>query len=150
MNSSSARTTFPDDTIAPAGQRLALAIRAELATRTGNVEDALRHLEQIRPSPTIDLLQEPILNQGFERFLRAELLRMTGCGDEALSWYEGLIDGPTLESIHIAPAYLRSAELLRVAGDSAGASAMMRWFDGLWADADPDLLTWARSRAERR
>jgi tetratricopeptide (TPR) repeat protein len=133
----------PNDTSRLSGRRLALAIRAELAVRAGDPGEGLRLLELIQPSPTIDLLQDPVLNQSYERFLRAELLRDAGRNDEALAWYEGLIDGPTLESIHIAPAYHRSAQLLRLAGDSAGAAAAERSFRGLWLDADAALRSWS-------
>lgn len=134
--------SVPDDAADPPGRRLALAIRAELALRRGAHADALRLLEQIGPSRGIDLLQDPLLNQSHERFLRAELLRLAGRNDEALAWYEGLIDGPTLESIHVAPAYYRSARLLRVAGDSIAAADFERWFSEVWEDADAAVRAW--------
>ncbi|MGQ0703795.1 MAG: hypothetical protein ACT4PM_11745 [Gemmatimonadales bacterium] len=93
----------------------------------------------------IAIQMHPADHHGYERFLRAELLRRFGRGQEALAWYRGQVEASTLEAIYVAPSYSRSAHLLNAMGNRAEAAQQDRWFRELWFGADSALAAWARA-----
>ncbi len=118
------------------------SIQAELALHGGDSARALTWLERLRPTSNIAIDVRPASGHGYERFMRAELLRGAGRGAEALAWYRGQVEASTLESIYLAPSYSRSARLLEASGRRGEAAEDDLRFRELWADADASLAAW--------
>ncbi len=118
------------------------SIQVELSLRRGDSARALTWLERLRPISNIAIDVRHATGYGYERFMRAELLRGAGRGAEALAWYRGQVEASTLESIYLAPSYFRSARLLEASGRRAEAAEQDRLFRELWADADAAVAAW--------
>ncbi|MGI9076126.1 MAG: tetratricopeptide repeat protein [Gemmatimonadaceae bacterium] len=134
-------------------RNLALGIQAYTSRWQGRREAALQLLEQIMPTARREeLSQSPIHALAVERYLRADLLRELGRGEEALAWYASMAQLSSPELVFLAPAHMRRAEIYESLGKKKEAAAHYARFIELWKDADPEsqsLVAEARSRLER-
>jgi DNA-binding SARP family transcriptional activator/tetratricopeptide (TPR) repeat protein/TolB-like protein len=110
---------------------------------------ALRALGLPQPPPL--RTYESLVTHGrpYERWLRAELLRETGRGAEAIRWYATFPDPVARDLPYLALSHLRRAGIHDTAGDAETAAWHYHRFIGLWADADAELqpeVERARSR----
>jgi TolB-like protein len=123
--------------------------RARAGAASGASVTALRTLGLPQPPPM--RTYESLVTHGrpYERWLRAELLRETGRGAEALRWYATFPDPVARDLPYLAPSHLRRARIHDDAGDAAAAAWHYRRFVELWADADAELqpaVTQAQAR----
>ncbi len=119
---------------------LALTLRAQAARARGQPEEALNYLEQIEARRAW-FAREAM--QGFERWLRAEVLYDLGRYDEARHWYEGF--GRIDTQAYMAPARFRLGEIYERLGDRERAAKQYNRFLQRWKDCDPELQPWVES-----
>lgn len=131
-------------------KNLALGIRAQTARWQGRREAALELLAQIRPTARREeVSQSPIYALTLERYLRADLLRELGRGEEALAWYASMAQLSSFELVFLGPSHMRRAEIYEGLGKREEAAAHYARFIGLWKDADPqsqNLVAQARMK----
>jgi DNA-binding SARP family transcriptional activator/tetratricopeptide (TPR) repeat protein len=129
------------DWLAASAREMAHGIRARVALEEGDAEGALRELEQVRMehTPYNVARNSPFRGRGAERFLRAEVLQRLGRDDEALQWYASLGATSYQETIYLAPAHLRRAQIHERRGELERAREHYRRFVDLWNDADSEL-----------
>jgi eukaryotic-like serine/threonine-protein kinase len=129
------------DWLAASAREMAHGVRARVALEKGDAEGALRELEQVRMehTPYNVARNSPFRGRGAERFLRAEVLQRLGRDDEALHWYASLGATSYQETIYLAPAHLRRAQIHERRGELERAREHYRRFVDLWNDADPEL-----------
>jgi DNA-binding SARP family transcriptional activator len=134
-----------DSTVGPwwlvaAAHDMAHGLRARVALREGDPVSALRELEQIRmeETPYSVARTTPFRGRAAERFLRAEVLHRLGHLDEALRWYSSLGATSVLETVYLAPAHLRRAEIHAQRGEAEAARQHYLRFLDLRNDADPE------------
>jgi serine/threonine-protein kinase len=119
---------------------LTLSIRAEYERVSGRAAAALSALEQgARATPFVSAWTSSIVAQGYERYVRAELLHELGRDDEALRWYGTFGENSPYDLVYLAPSLLRQAQILDARGDHAQAALRYRRFVALWRDCDPAL-----------
>jgi tetratricopeptide (TPR) repeat protein/TolB-like protein len=112
-------------------------VRAERARSQNRLQDALKEVEQFHFAPS------HLANYGFRpafahaRFLRAEILHALGRDEEALRWYGSL--GEAYDAMYLPLVHFRTGEILRRAGDVAGATRHYRRFLIQWKECDPEL-----------
>ncbi|MDP9176635.1 MAG: hypothetical protein M3O61_03045 [Gemmatimonadota bacterium] len=128
---------------------LSRTIRAELMRARGKPAEALQLLGDARPGGTLGQLGGAIGSQVYQRYLRAELLRDLGRYQDALRWYQSLVQGSGHEIIYLAPSYLRQAEIYDRLGQARPAIQNYRRFVELWNEGDPavqPMVAAARTR----
>lgn len=119
---------------------LALAIRAHGALDDHRLTDALDYLEATTLDPDAVVVSlSPFYSQAFERFTRAELLRLLDRPAEALQWYASVAESPPFGFIYRAPAELRQAEIHHLLGNIDEAAGHYARFLALWQDCEPEL-----------
>jgi DNA-binding SARP family transcriptional activator len=115
-------------------------LRALLARRSGQPAEALQILERSRVERWYGLaVSSPLHAQGFERFLRAELLRELGRDEEALGWYASFGEHALHDLIYLAPSHLRRAEIHERHENRRAAHLHYGAALELWKDGDPEL-----------
>jgi DNA-binding SARP family transcriptional activator/TolB-like protein len=113
-------------------------VRAEIAWRRGQAEQALEMIEQAGfwTHSASDLSGDsPFFSRYHERFARAELLYELGRMDEALRWYRSL----TYDFLYNGPSHYRLAQIYQARGDKRAAIQHYRKFLETWRDCDPML-----------
>lgn len=141
------------DTVAglPLARSLAAGLRARTAAASGDTAAALRALEPLRFETWHQwAIASPFASLAHERFLLAELLRLTGRGGEAMRWYASTEASTPHDLVYLAPSLLRRAELGASLGRPDEAREHYRRFLDVWRDADPAFAPWlerARGRA---
>lgn len=139
--------------IAAIAQNLAEGVRAQVAWRSGQAEEALRRLEQAGSEIRYNLkLASPFYSQPYERYLRAELLNSAGRQEEALRWYSSFEAHAVYDLVYQAPSLLKRAEIYERLGRRDLARDHYSRFIELWKDCDPELrplLEEAERRIER-
>ena len=132
---------------------LALEIRALVLTQVGDTAAALATLERANMAIIwSDQVWSALHRRLFGRFLRADLLFAMRRDEEALGWYDGLIDFFRPGFVLVAPAQLRQAEIYERRGDRARAAEYYARFVARWKDCDPELrplVAEARQRLDR-
>ena len=131
---------------------LALAVRADVAWRSGRRAQALSLLEQWRPEkwwiakptmtkPNPDDLSSVLPGHAYsyERWMRADLLSSLGRPQDAVNWYAGLGFVVGEEMRYLAPSRLRMGELYERLGEREQAIEQYVRFVTLWRDADSEL-----------
>jgi len=119
---------------------LAETLRAEAFRRRDRRVEALAALERgTLRSPFVPAWTSSIVAQGYERWLRAELLRQLGRTDEALRWYGTFAENSPYDLVYLAPALYWQGRLLEERGERTAARARYARFVELWKDADPEL-----------
>lgn len=121
----------------------ALSVRAESAWLRGAPNEALRYLEASLPEKWWPPIANGDLftNWGYERYMRAEVLRQLGREAEAKQWYSGL--GITEYELVFRPVVnLRLGEAAEREGDLSAAGGYYRRVIARWGEADPDLLAY--------
>ena len=129
---------------------LANTIRAEIARSQGDLVAAIGLLGDERPVGNLGALGWIIGNHGYQRYLRAELLREQGKFTEALRWYETMVQSSVHEVIFLAPSHLRRAQIYDRLGNKENAARHYRHFADIWSQAEPPLkplVDAARQRA---
>jgi tetratricopeptide (TPR) repeat protein len=128
----------------------AATLQALLAWQQGNAAEALAALDRAQlKRPFHARARSPLLEQHWNRYLRAEILRTAGRQEEALRWYEALHDGYFhWGAIYLGPSHLRRAEIHERRGDRERAVEHYARFIELWKDSDPELRP--RLRQARR
>jgi tetratricopeptide (TPR) repeat protein len=112
-------------------------VRAYLAYRQAGAAVALESLGAGEPSGWYGhALTSAGEGQSFERFLRAELLRVLRRPEEALRWYAGFGEHAVYDLTFLVPALLRSAELNQQLGRPSLATEQLGRAAALWRDAD--------------
>jgi hypothetical protein len=81
----------------------------------------------------------PYYDGALERFTLAELLLESGRPEEALGWYQGLLENSTADLVFIGPTLLREAAIHGRAGRDEQAREFTTRFEALWASADREL-----------
>lgn len=113
--------------------------QAEIARTQGDPRRALQLLSEphLEPDGTLpEILSYP---KAQERWLRAELLRELGRGQEALRIYTSFPDPAGYDLMYLAPSHLRRAEILERMGQRQEATRHYARFVQLWKNADPEL-----------
>lgn len=123
-----------DSARAPLASALATGVRAEILRSRGDNEGALRELERFPYD--MERLADLSHYGTHERFLRGELLRATGRGQDALPWYESVIGAYDLPLV--ALSHLRRAQILDGSGDAVQARFHYARFVRMWSAADPE------------
>jgi serine/threonine-protein kinase len=120
---------------------LALGVRARLAAVRGETETALGFLERagMESRCTCIVLQSPFYMYTAERWLRAELLQQLERYEEALRWYDSLVQSSLYELIYLAPAHLNRARIHERLGHRLQAAAHDRHVLSLWNECDAEL-----------
>lgn len=118
--------------------QLAAGVRAQAAFASGQYDDALRHLDIPIIGDVDYILASPFFSHAHERMLYGELLMQTKRYDEALPWFESLLQSRS--DLYLAgPSILRQAEIFERRGDKLRARARYAEFERLWSGADPEL-----------
>jgi tetratricopeptide (TPR) repeat protein len=127
----------------PATRQLAEALshslQALLAWQRGRPQETLAELEASRLETSLAMLVSPFGSRSWERYLHAEALRALGRDDEALGWYESMGQNRTYDLVYLAPALVRSGEILERKGRPAEAADRFAHARALWSQADPEL-----------
>lgn len=131
---------------------LALAVRADVAWRSGRMQEALSLLERWRPEkwwiakPTMTKPDPQNLNSvlpghayAYERWMRADLLSSLGRPREALNWYAGLGFEMGEEMRYLAPSRLRMGELYERLDQREQAIEQYVRVLTLWQDSDREF-----------
>ena len=119
---------------------LALSVRSQIDLNNGLVEQALSKLEQTRNETWYhNTLSSPFYAQTHQRFMRAELLRRPGRGEEALGWYESLPTITPFGLVYLAISHFRRGEIYESLGQEEQAVEHYSRFIELWRDCDPEL-----------
>jgi DNA-binding SARP family transcriptional activator/tetratricopeptide (TPR) repeat protein len=123
------------------GKSLEGALRVQLLDQAGETEAALRVLESARLEVPFELAtNSPFFAQGYERYLRAELLYQLGRDDDALRWYAALAENyPLYDIAYLAPAHLRRGQIYQRLGELNEAARHYARFVELWRDCDPEF-----------
>jgi tetratricopeptide (TPR) repeat protein len=130
----------PKSLLAAEARDRALSVRAESAWLRGSPIEALNYLEASVPEKWWPLIANGDLfaNWGYERYLRAEVLRQLGRVTEAKQWYSGL--GVTQYELVFRPVVnLRLGEVAEREGDFRAAGTYYRRAIARWADADAEV-----------
>jgi DNA-binding SARP family transcriptional activator/TolB-like protein len=132
---------LPDPTSTSAmAQGFGLSIRAERERALGHPAAALALLQQgARSTPFVAAWTSGIVSQGYERFVRAELLHELGRDDEALQWYGTFGENSPYDLVYLAPSLFRSAQIYDARGERALASRDYARFLALWKECDAEL-----------
>jgi DNA-binding SARP family transcriptional activator/TolB-like protein len=130
---------------------LALGVRARLAAARGDAQTALGFLERARmESPcTYIVMQSPFYTYIAERWLRAELLRQLERYEEALRWYESIVQASVYELIYLAPSHLERARIYERLGNRLRAASHYRRVVAVWKACDPGLRPMVDEAAAR-
>lgn len=112
-------------------------VRATAAWRSGNVEDALREIDQFEGRVYYQLATASLFHTlAYEQYLRARLLEESGRLDEALQWYRSFEGTGLHDLIFLAPSHWRRGHVYRQLGDDATARTHYEQFLELWDRAD--------------
>jgi tetratricopeptide (TPR) repeat protein len=120
---------------------LALGVRARLAAVRGDRAAALGFLERARMESrcTYIVMQSPFYTYTAERWLRAELLRQLERYEEALRWYDSIVQSSLYELIYLAPSHLERARIRERLGNRLHAASHYRRLIAVWKECDPEL-----------
>jgi DNA-binding SARP family transcriptional activator/TolB-like protein len=131
---------------------LALAVRADVAWRSGRRAEALSLLERWRPEkwwmakPTVTKPDPADLSSvlpghaySYERWMHADLLASLGRPHDALNWYNALGFLVGEEMRYLAPSRLRMGELYERLSEREQAIEQYARFVKLWRECDPEL-----------
>jgi tetratricopeptide (TPR) repeat protein len=118
---------------------LARTVRADVAARSGRINEGLTLLEDVRGEVPFELIRLPYLSEEHARYLRGRLLYQAGRDEEALRWAETGFAGTPSELHYRAPAHLLQAEIQQRLGNRAEAAEHYSRFIGLWRACDPPL-----------
>ena len=121
-------------------RNLALGIRAELAVRHGDPNEAIRLLEQqdLR-IPYFFRITSPFYGSVRERYRRAQLLEETGRLEEARTWYSTVDAQANIDTPFLAPSLVRRGRISERMGDSTGAARLYQRAVDLYGEAEPRL-----------
>jgi DNA-binding SARP family transcriptional activator/TolB-like protein len=129
-------------------------VRARLLAVRGDAAAALGGLERARMEsrcPYI-VMQSPFYTFTAERWLRAELLGRLERYQEALRWYESIVQASMYDLIYLAPSHLERARIHERLGDRQLAALHYRRVLAVWGGCDPELrpaLDEASARLQR-
>ncbi|MGI9075893.1 MAG: protein kinase domain-containing protein [Gemmatimonadaceae bacterium] len=142
----------PADVMALA-RDLAHTIRAQSIVSQGRPHDALTEHERGTMRTWYAAgLTSAFFSRGYDRYVRAELLRTGGRYEEALRWYSTFSNTSLFDLVHVAPAHLQSATIYEQIGQPAKAIEHYERFIDLWKTCDPELqpmVADARARLSR-
>jgi tetratricopeptide (TPR) repeat protein len=117
---------------------LMLAVEAERAWLAGDAQTAFDALDGARREVWYgQTMASPYFAQARERFAQGELLVALGRDEDALPWFEHLVELGPFELLYYPIAELRQAEIHQRQGRPERARSHYRRFLELWADADP-------------
>jgi tetratricopeptide (TPR) repeat protein len=130
---------------------LALGVRARLAATRGDVEGALGLLERARmESPCMYVVrQSPFYTFVTQRWLRAAMLQRLERWEEALRWYESLVQSSLYDLVYLAPSHLERARIYDRLGNRLRAASHYRRVVALWKECDPELRAAVEEAATR-
>lgn len=118
--------------------QLAAGVRAQSAFASAQYDDALAQLDIPIIGDVDYILASPFFSRAHERMLHGELLMQKKQYDEALPWFESLLQSRS--DLYLAgPSILRQAEIFERRGDKPRARARYAEFERLWRGADPEL-----------
>jgi tetratricopeptide (TPR) repeat protein len=121
-------------------RQLVTGVRAQEAVRSGDPEQALNLLTDLDIEGWYELtFVSPYYDGALERFTLAELLLESGRAEEALGWYQGLLENSTADLVFVGPALLRQAAIHRQSGREDQARQLTTRFEEIWSSADPNL-----------
>ena len=136
------RTKYPTDTIIMS--MIAPLIQAEIERGRGNIAEALRLLESVRP-------YDRGLVMGFtNNYVRGNLYLQQRMGNEAAAEFKKILENPAIHAfsaVH-AMAHLCLGRALALTGDTAGARKAYQDFFAIWKDADQDLPVLVQAHKE--
>jgi tetratricopeptide (TPR) repeat protein len=117
---------------------LALAVEAERTRLAGDAREAYATLNRSRREVWYgQTMASPYFAQARERFLQGELLVTMGQDEDALPWFEHLVELGPFELLYYPVAELRQAEIHARLGDVERARVHYLRFLDLWNGADP-------------
>jgi predicted Zn-dependent protease len=122
-------------------------IQAEIERGRGNVAEAIRLSESVRP------YDHGIVIGLTSKYVRGNLYLHQRMANEAAAEFQKILDNPAIDAfspLH-AMSHLCLGRAKAMAGDTAGARKAYQDFFAVWKDADPDLpvLTQARKEYEQ-
>jgi tetratricopeptide (TPR) repeat protein len=139
------RAKYPTDTIITS--MIEPLIQAEIERGRGNVAEAIRLSESVRP------YDHGIVIGLTSKYVRGNLYLHQRMANEAAAEFQKILDNPAIDAfspLH-AMSHLCLGRAKAMAGDTAGARKAYQDFFAVWKDADPDLpvLTQARKEYEQ-
>jgi serine/threonine protein kinase/tetratricopeptide (TPR) repeat protein len=139
------RAKYPTDTIITS--MIEPLIQAEIERGRGNVAEAIRLSESVRP------YDHGIVIGLTSKYVRGNLYLHQRLANEAAAEFQKILDNPAIDAfspLH-AMSHLCLGRAKAMAGDTAGARKAYQDFFAVWKDADPDLpvLTQARKEYEQ-
>jgi len=115
------------------------SLRAHLLALAGQPQPAINLLRNVERHGWIEQVGfSPFYSRAYDRLVLAELLRLDGQDEEALSWYRSLTEG--YEVLFVAPAHYRMAQIYQRLDQPDSAQLHRREYERLWAGADPALV----------
>ena len=121
------------------------SIRAHIAAAGGRTREALAELD----AAGWEAAASVFVAEAYDRYRRAELLADEGREDEALDWFGSIAQRAAYESVYLAPAHLRQAEIYDRRGNRDAAVEHYRKVIDLWRHADPELQPVVNKARER-
>ena len=135
------RAKYPTDIVT---SMVAPLIQAEIERSRGNIPEALRLSESVRP------YDRGIVIGYTNNYIRGSLYLHQRMGNEAAAEFKKIFENPAIDlfsPVH-AMARLCLGRALALTGDTAGARKAYQDFFALWKDADPDLPALVQARKE--
>ena len=135
------RAKYPTDVVT---SMVAPLIQAEIERSRGNIPEALRLSESVRP------YDRGIVIGYTNNYIRGSLYLHQRMGNEAAAEFKKIFENPAIDlfsPVH-AMARLCLGRALALTGDTAGARKAYQDFFALWKDADPDLPALVQARKE--
>ncbi|NNE46310.1 MAG: protein kinase [Rhodothermales bacterium] len=115
-------------------------LRALQAWHDGDRERALTHLDEAHFPLHWNYANNMIVDETFNRWVRAEILKEMGRFEDALTYYTTLSGpGGFLGLLYLGPSYLRRGEVHEALGNDAEAIDFYTRLIELWEGADADL-----------
>jgi len=135
------RAKYPTDVVT---SMVAPLIQAEIERSRGNIPEARRLSESVRP------YDRGIVIGYTNNYIRGSLYLHQRMGNEAAAEFKKIFENPAIDlfsPVH-AMARLCLGRALALTGDTAGARKAYQDFFALWKDADPDLPALVQARKE--
>jgi tetratricopeptide (TPR) repeat protein/tRNA A-37 threonylcarbamoyl transferase component Bud32 len=119
---------------------LSHALQALLAWRDGNAAEAMEHLDEAHLPLHWRYRNSPFIDEAFNRWVRAEVLRESGQLEESLKYYSTLSSMmEILPLFYLGPSYLRRGEVNEALGNDAEAIDFYSRLIDLWQNSDPQF-----------
>jgi len=117
----------------------ARSLRSDQAWRAGRAKDALDALTEFPLVPAFVPGPYALKERVYSRWQMAELLRINGQREEAITWYEMLPYYSPFGLVLMGPSYLEAAKIAESLGDRERAARDYARVVRLWQGCDPEF-----------